>query len=519
MVDSSPQHQHYNTSQVADYRPPRGGISPINYQDGNHSNHDDGRPPRRPRVGGPRPSKVKRYLLTRDPKDRRISGNGLGMKVVGGKEIPGTKGRLGAYVARLHPSGVAEALGVLKEGDLLLEWNGVSLVDRTYEEVQAIVVQSVDDVDVEIVVRSDINMITGERMAGASSRSGGYHGSSVTYTSPCYQSPRRRPNPIPDDPLDINGNRSNFDCPVYNSNRNNSQENIYINENRFGERDGDATMNGKMGNSPKTDRTRVRSTSRPVHHGVSPEMHGRSQTSPVLEEVADHDLHQLHDEGLPVLNSASQRGSPSQSQSPTERHSPNGAVVSGGVGSQVLPERSGPDGAVSSPPRHHNTAANRRRPNSRNNVKVSGTGPSKANSEQQMGEVQLQVCYDSRAGILYVTVLRARSLYTVRDDGDTRPDPFVKVYLLPGRSVENQRRTRFLSCTSSPDWNQTMVYPNLQPGDLAKRHLEVTAWNFQANKPNEFLGEVVLNLSDSTLMDEQARWYQLQEPDRAEFGE
>lgn len=50
-----------------------------------------------------------------------------------------------------------------------------------------------------------------------------------------------------------------------------------------------------------------------------------------------------------------------------------------------------------------------------------------------MGEVQLQICYDSQAGILYVTVLRARGLHTVLEDGDTRPDSFIKVYLLPGR--------------------------------------------------------------------------------------
>ncbi|KAK7085203.1 hypothetical protein SK128_024001, partial [Halocaridina rubra] len=75
----------------------------------------------------PRPSKVRRYLLTRDPRDRRISGNGLGMKVVGGKEIPGTRGRLGAYIARIQAGGVADSLAQLKEGDLLLEWNGISL--------------------------------------------------------------------------------------------------------------------------------------------------------------------------------------------------------------------------------------------------------------------------------------------------------------------------------------------------------------------------------------------------------
>lgn len=62
-------------------------------------------------------------------------------------------------------------------------------------------------------------------------------------------------------------------------------------------------------------------------------------------------------------------------------------------------------------------------------------------------------------------------------------------------SVENQRRTRYFSLTSNPEWIQTMVYPNLQPADLAKRNLEVTAWNYQPDRPNEFLGEVVLDLS------------------------
>ena len=51
----------------------------------------------------------------------------------------------------------------------------------------------------------------------------------------------------------------------------------------------------------------------------------------------------------------------------------------------------------------------------------------------QHAEVQLLICHDVVAQILYVTVLRARNLLTLREDGDTRPDPFIKVYLLPGR--------------------------------------------------------------------------------------
>jgi len=46
------------------------------------------------------------------------------------------------------------------------------------------------------------------------------------------------------------------------------------------------------------------------------------------------------------------------------------------------------------------------------------------------GEVQLQVCYDKQAHILYVIVKRARYLRTYEG---ILPDPLIKVYLLPGR--------------------------------------------------------------------------------------
>nr|XP_045614220.1 uncharacterized protein LOC123768007 [Procambarus clarkii] len=531
--DSPPRHNSYPSER----RSPRGGReSPLRAGEGYPLNNQDTGSPdyqysdkktRRPRVSVPRPSKIKRYLLTRDPKDRRISGNGLGMKVVGGKEIPGTRGRLGAYIVRLHPGGVADVMGQLKEGDLILEWNGVTLIDRTYEEVQAIVAQSVDDAEVEIVVRSDINMITGERLKppSSSSRSGSNAHSSHTYPSPSFHSPRRRPDFPTDDPLDINGNRSTFDGLVVNTTRNSSQENLSMNENRFTESDGGLT-GGKSEDSSLTDSPRARSTSRPRPQGnnssSSPsDTRGTSQISPGIERPTTR--HSSRD-GVHSASSASiitHGGIPLRSHSSPERRCSNGAGTSGGGGSHVLEEevRGGGGGvAVSSPPQHPNLS-NRRRSNSRNNVKESGVAASKGVPAAQMGEVLLQVCYDSRACILYVTVIQARSIYTLRDDGDTRPDPFVKVYLLPGRSVENQRRTRYLTRTSRPEWNQTMVYPNLRPADLSKRYLEVTAWNYQANKPNEFLGEIVLNLSESTLLDEKSRWYQLQEPDREDLEE
>lgn len=138
-------------------------------------------------------------------------------------------------------------------------------------------------------------------------------------------------------------------------------------------------------------------------------------------------------------------------------------------------------------------------------------------AEHITGEIQLQICYDSKAAILYVTIVRARDLVTTRDNSGL-PDPFVKCYLLPGRCMENQRRTRYFSRCSNPEWKQTMVYPNISPDSLKKHHLEISVWNYDIYRPNEFLGEVVLDLSVENVIDEQARWYKLQDHQGSRSG-
>ncbi|KAM7378294.1 hypothetical protein PAMA_013271 [Pampus argenteus] len=98
-----------------------------------------------------------RVKLQRDPKDRSVSGNGLGIRVVGGKDVPGSNGDIGAYVAKVLPGGVAEQTGKILEGMQVLEWNGVLLTGKTYEEVQGLVGHSCSEADV--CVRLDLNML------------------------------------------------------------------------------------------------------------------------------------------------------------------------------------------------------------------------------------------------------------------------------------------------------------------------------------------------------------------------
>lgn len=48
-----------------------------------------------------------------------LTGNGLGIRIVGGKEVPGSNGDIGAYVAKVLPGGAAEQTGKILEGKVL----------------------------------------------------------------------------------------------------------------------------------------------------------------------------------------------------------------------------------------------------------------------------------------------------------------------------------------------------------------------------------------------------------------
>ncbi|KTG47068.1 hypothetical protein cypCar_00002257 [Cyprinus carpio] len=74
--------------------------------------------------------------------------NGLGIRVVGGKEVPCSNGDIGAYVAKVLPGGAAEQMGKIVEGMQVLEWNSISLTGKTYEEVQGLVGHQVGEAEI-----------------------------------------------------------------------------------------------------------------------------------------------------------------------------------------------------------------------------------------------------------------------------------------------------------------------------------------------------------------------------------
>uniref|UniRef100_T1JGG1 PDZ domain-containing protein n=1 Tax=Strigamia maritima TaxID=126957 RepID=T1JGG1_STRMM len=72
---------------------------------------------------------------------------GLGMRIVGGKTS--SNGHLFTYVAETMPGGPAEIIGI-EAGDSILAWDGHSLVDRTFEEVNDIIDQSGDVIELMV---------------------------------------------------------------------------------------------------------------------------------------------------------------------------------------------------------------------------------------------------------------------------------------------------------------------------------------------------------------------------------
>ncbi|NXX87721.1 PCLO protein, partial [Centropus bengalensis] len=324
-----------------------------------------------------------RLKLLRDPKDHTVSGNGLGIRVVGGKEIPGSSGEIGAYIAKILPGGNAEQTGKLIEGMQVLEWNGIPLTGKTYEEVQNIIIQLSGEA--EICVRLDLNMLSDSE------------------------------NP----------------------------QHLELHE-------------------------PVRAVDKAKSPGVDPK-----QLAAELQKV-------------------SLQQSPLVGSSGVEK----GSHVHSGTTSAA-------SSAVPSPGQPGSPSVSKKRHSSK------PTESTKSVSHPVTGEIQLQINYDKHLGNLIIHILQARNLAPRDNNGYS--DPFVKVYLLPGRGAEYKRRTKYIQKSLNPEWNQTVIYKNISMEQLKKKTLEVTVWDYDRFSSNDFLGEVLIELSSVSQLDNTPRWYPLKE--------
>ena len=97
------------------------------------------------------------HMILKKSKVIGPSGNGsslLGLKVVGGKTLHNN--RCGAVIEKVKKGSIADTIGHLLPGDEVLEWNGRSLQNKSYEEVHDIIAESRQEEQVELIVSRPI---------------------------------------------------------------------------------------------------------------------------------------------------------------------------------------------------------------------------------------------------------------------------------------------------------------------------------------------------------------------------
>jgi len=145
--------------------------------------------------------------------------------------------------------------------------------------------------------------------------------------------------------------------------------------------------------------------------------------------------------------------------------------------------------------------------------------PEEENPTNTKGDVILALKYvpaDSnrkdrkKKGTLMLLVKEAKNIPLTRTN--TLPDPYCKCYLLPERGVKQKQKTGVCRRTTSPRWETTITWDDIDLKDINERSVEVSLWDHDRMGQHENLGGVRLNLGSGrqggktvTWMDGQGR--------------
>ncbi|GAV03979.1 hypothetical protein RvY_14332-2 [Ramazzottius varieornatus] len=127
----------------------------------------------------------------------------------------------------------------------------------------------------------------------------------------------------------------------------------------------------------------------------------------------------------------------------------------------------------------------------------------------ERGRLLLSLMYSVKRQALVVGIVRCAALPAMDHDGFS--DPYVKIYLKPDPLKKTKNKTNVKKRTLNPEFNQEFTYP-IKLGDLLKKTLEVTVWDRDYGKANDFIGGVQLGINSKG--EKLKHWYEmLRNPD------
>ncbi|OBS83589.1 hypothetical protein A6R68_22390 [Neotoma lepida] len=114
-------------------------------------------------------------------------------------------------------------------------------------------------------------------------------------------------------------------------------------------------------------------------------------------------------------------------------------------------------------------------------------------SLEERGRILISLKYSSQKQGLLVGIVRCAHLAAM--DANGYSDPYVKTYLKPDVDKKSKHKTAVKKKTLNPEFNEQEFCYEIKHGDLAKKTLEVTVWDYDIGKSNDFIGGVVLGIN------------------------
>ncbi|XP_008845722.1 rabphilin-3A isoform X3 [Nannospalax galili] len=111
---------------------------------------------------------------------------------------------------------------------------------------------------------------------------------------------------------------------------------------------------------------------------------------------------------------------------------------------------------------------------------------------EERGKILISLMYSTQQGGLIVGIIRCVHLAAM--DANGYSDPFVKLWLKPDMGKKAKYKTQIKKKTLNPEFNEEFFY-NIKHGDLAKKSLDISVWDYDIGKSNDYIGGCQLGIS------------------------
>ncbi|KAL5017555.1 hypothetical protein ScPMuIL_007144 [Solemya velum] len=108
------------------------------------------------------------------------------------------------------------------------------------------------------------------------------------------------------------------------------------------------------------------------------------------------------------------------------------------------------------------------------------------------GKLLLNLRYSTSKQALIVGIVRCAALASMDTNGYS--DPYVKLYLKPDRDKRSKFKTAVKKRTLNPEFHEEFVY-DIKHSEVARKTLELTVWDKDIGKANDFIGGVQLGIN------------------------